>query len=381
MTSKLVSLIWSILLLLAFYSLAFSSEKIKIVKILDTNLFLLEDGRQISLANLKMPSKNDTSKVQQSIAKRILIYEKQHFLNRDLEMERSPAANQQKQPIPVHLFQSFLFNKINFNKELLNKGYAFYQPIDSLYKEEYERAARQARAAHRAVWDPELFFVKKKVDFFLGINGLMGQVDADEFQEKDELNSLEAHIMIVNPAHFARGEAKIGKLRVREKGFAACEAGPARHYAVDALYNYYILNTQFNFTYVGFGVGFFALLNTKRGFCREAARGFAIPTANLRFGYLKKMFVAAEVMNNIYEVLKITINYRFNNPYSKIWIGYIDNGDKDYTEPSIKKGDFITVGGQYLFFKKFLFNFSGQIVPYSSNKFFKLGLAFKIYSN
>ncbi|MHB2153293.1 thermonuclease family protein [Calditrichota bacterium GD2] len=382
MYSKLLPLMMFIILRSFCSPTVFAAQKIKIVKILDTNLFLLQDGRKISLANLQMPSKADTNQARQAIAQKILAYEHQHLLKYDLIMEPSPAADSTMQIIPVHLFQKLPLSKVNFNKELLKLGYAFYVPVDSLYHEEYEWAARKAQKLKRPLWAPERYLQRQKVAVFLGVSGVIGQFNSLEFPQKNDFRLWGIDVMIGNPyiGSFS-GELKLGKIRIREKGFAACEAGPAAHYEVDALYDFIILNSQLNFTYFGFGVGFYYLAQTKRGFCDEVLGANAVPNLNVRLGYMEKFFISAELNNSVPELWQVGITYRFAAPFSSIWIGYLGINDFENFKGSSNQNHYIGIKGQYLFWNRLLMHVNGQIRPNSSDKFWGAGLSFKIYSN
>lgn len=353
------------------------AQEIKVVEILDTNLFLLQDGRKISLANLEIPSKNDTSQVMQALVRDILRYEKQMFLKKQLLMEESPARPLQNDVIPVHLFLKHLFEKLNLNKELLKKGYAKYVPIDSLYAEEYLWAVQKAQKRKRGVWAPAEYAMAKHVDFFAGINGAIGNFNTDDFNEHNELHILEAQLMVGNPKGMEHAELKVGKMRIREQGFGACEYGPARHFEVDAIYRYAIITTYINFQHIGFGVGLTFIDQTKRGFCEERFLTMFVPTFNLRLGLIDKFYVSADIFHSVFNYWTVKMVYRFNNPYSRVWIGYSGNSYRKSGYDTIAPSDYIGIGTQY-YFKKFLFKASWQIVPYANDKTFTLGVNFLI---
>jgi len=353
----------------------FAQQQVKVIEIIDTNLFLLEDGRKISLANLEMPSKNDTSQVMQVLVKDILRFEKQMILKKRLLMEKSPAAPLPNDVIPVHLFLKHLFEKLNLNKELLKIGYARYAPIDSLYAQEYLWAVQKAQRQKRGIWNPVEYALSKQVDFFAGVNGGMGNFKTDDFNEHNEIHFLEAQLMAGNPRGLEHAEFKLGQMRIREKGFNACEYGPARYSEVDAIYRYAIITTYINHRYIGFGIGGIFIDQTKRGFCDERLLTMFGPTFNLRLGKLDKYFIAADIFNSIFNYWTVKMVYRFNRPYSRIWIGYLGNSYRKSYHDTVGPNDYIGLGAQY-YFKRFLFKVSGQIVPYTNEKTFTLGLNF-----
>lgn len=70
-----------ILLLVLFLSCGLYSQKLKVTKILETNLFELENGEKVRLYGLSIPSPNDTVKSSADLSPQVLEWEKKTLVN------------------------------------------------------------------------------------------------------------------------------------------------------------------------------------------------------------------------------------------------------------------------------------------------------------
>ncbi|MHB2149175.1 thermonuclease family protein [Calditrichota bacterium LG25] len=367
-----------ILLWLHFFSNVGFCQKIKIVEVLDTNLFLLQDGRKISLANLQTPSQHDSSKTLKNIARDLLTYERKYLLNRTLWMESSPAVRSDTIPLPVHLFQKFLLNRINFNAHLLELGYARYAPVDSLYREQYLKAVLRAQKRQRGIWSKEHYEQLKVLDVVVGVAGGLGESFGKAYDKHNNLLTYEARVMLFHPSSRNKIELKVGEWSNREEGYGVCEYGPAVHFQATARTRYVIFNCDIHYEYFGFGVGYFFTSRLQKGFCGSEAPDFRMPNLSLRIGPQKKFYLSAELFNDIFNFVKIAGNYHFNGPYSVLWLGYSAGNVGSDNDEAIS---LLGLGFQHLFKKRIIITAEGYFAPFTRNKFFRLGVALRLPSD
>lgn len=155
-------------IILLVYSLGFSTlqaKEIKIVKVIDTNLFFTSDSGLVALANLEIPSLHDSSIILRNFALDVIKYEEKAFLNKTLYAEFvSPSADSMDSTAvqQIHLFRKLPLGKLSYNKLMLENGYGTFQENQlSSYAKEYQRAAEQARKLQRGIWDLRKYNPKK----------------------------------------------------------------------------------------------------------------------------------------------------------------------------------------------------------------------------
>ena len=99
------------------------AQKMKIIEILDSNLFKLENEQIIKLANVASPSINDPDSLLNYLARHIKLYAVKKFLNQDFIIEPSPKSKRDVKIISAHLIQKFPFQNKNINENYLKKGF------------------------------------------------------------------------------------------------------------------------------------------------------------------------------------------------------------------------------------------------------------------
>jgi len=129
--------------LLLFFSIVISAfpvdpENVIITEIIDCNLFKLEDGRLITLANVNLPGRKSFSSYRKKVlVKKILKYEEDNLIGRRLYAEFADSV-QSDSVYAVHLFNRYPVNKCHFNLYFLEKGFGYYNPEpESQYTELY----------------------------------------------------------------------------------------------------------------------------------------------------------------------------------------------------------------------------------------------------
>lgn len=142
-----------------------SAREIKIVKILDSNLFKTDDSLLISMVDLEVPPLTDQDSSRSDLAKNAVILAKLQLLNQKLRFEKTSRNScSEKSIIKGHLFRLYPFNEVNINEMFLEKGFAVYSPCDTLYMDKYREANLSAMHNRKGIWasgserrQPDLF--------------------------------------------------------------------------------------------------------------------------------------------------------------------------------------------------------------------------------
>ena len=87
------------------------AQKMKIIEILDSNLFKLQNEQIIKLANVESPSINEPDSLFNYLARHIKLYAVIKLLNQDFIIEPSPESNRDAKIVSVHLIQKYPFQK------------------------------------------------------------------------------------------------------------------------------------------------------------------------------------------------------------------------------------------------------------------------------
>ncbi len=358
------------------------TPEIKIEKIIDTNLFLLNDGRKIRLANLLMPSLNDSNPIKRTIARDILSFEKKSLRNHKLELIISPTTTMQDSIIAVHLFNKSILNHVNFNKYFLEKGYARYVPEDTLFKQEYLLAEQKARSKQKVIWRPDAYLESKTALFLAGLMSSLGQFHLKENSANDRALMYGANILVTAANDWINGEIKISRLWIQEKGYGGCEMVPPYHYKSNLLYNIYFLNTRINHKFYGFGLGLFFLDQIKIGHCSEERYSmFVKPIFNLRVGYLPKMYLEAQFMDVPVRLWKWHLFYRLHSSLTNLWLGFhtLSLDESFHYQGYFKSIHYLSFGFQYFLLNRILLRIGSLASSNWRDKFVKCALLIKLH--
>ena len=142
------------ILFLFFSSLLFSQElsDIRIVKILDSNLFLSENKKLVKLADVKSPSLFSEDSL---LAKRIMRYSRNNLLGKELVFQKA-ASGSSTDTLKIYLFKEYTLHTFNFNLEFLRQGYGNYEKSkSSAINPEYLQAESEAKEKNRGIWESE----------------------------------------------------------------------------------------------------------------------------------------------------------------------------------------------------------------------------------
>ena len=182
-TSKIAVLI-SLVLFFTLQAMA-TEEKVKIVKIIDANLFRLNDGRLIRLADIWVPSQNSESPLYHYIARKAIQYANEMLIGQRFKIRYDSSKVRVGRPIPVILFKIYPLQKLDINKLYLQRGYGKYVPAkDTPPVKEYAAAEREARRKHLGIW-AKSFKISENAIKFQGLYYRAGNRNlfGDQFRE------------------------------------------------------------------------------------------------------------------------------------------------------------------------------------------------------
>jgi len=136
-------------------SIVQAKEPVKIIQILDTNLFKTANGKIISLANVRTISIQDPDSFKQKFAIKVYRFAEKTLVDKVLFME---VATENDSVLIVHLWDELLES---VNRKFLQMGYGYFDPKpDSKYFRKYEIAADNAKRNELGIHNAELFFPK-----------------------------------------------------------------------------------------------------------------------------------------------------------------------------------------------------------------------------
>ncbi len=159
-------------------------ERVKIVKIIDTNLFQLADGRLIQLDEIATPSITSQSTFKKYLAKQILKYTRMMLLGKQVIIQYDSSQVRAGVPLKVHLFKIYPLEKLNINKIYLERGYGKFVPREDFPKEKaYAEAEKTAKQKHLGIWRhkkniPEII----RKEYLLYYKGGNKNILGDEFR-------------------------------------------------------------------------------------------------------------------------------------------------------------------------------------------------------
>ena len=160
MSNKLTFLSGLIIYLLTV-SILFS-QKVKITKIIDTNLFEINKQDTIKLANLEIPPKTtQDSLLQKNFIPYVLKYEHKQLYRKYFILEYADSSDSLQQVRAVYLYEKHALSKELVNDDFLLKGYGKYIPVNgSDAQKACEKAVLKAQKAKKGIWNSGQYFRK-----------------------------------------------------------------------------------------------------------------------------------------------------------------------------------------------------------------------------
>jgi len=338
------------LLFALFMVASVSAQAVRISKIIDANLYLLDDGRKITLANVEIPPENSPGFASRFIAGMAINLAEDSLLNKDVFMEIAANSTEADSSIPVHLFIPSTIKSTNYNQCILGKGLGKYQPDPtSPYHQNYSDAQRHSQNEKVGCWQPleNIFTTAGKVSelewkpaqhiqerlvfFRFDIWGGKGNYDIrDEAdpQPGHEFVSMNAGIEIVNQSGF---EIKFSRLRRQDVSYSWFGTERMKYSEWKHAQSFSV-KSNVNLKYVGFNIGFI-LFKSDPGFWIEDypfnhTNQFI---AGLKLGLMNKLYISMQRNDDLFsEYASLKLNYHFKNPHNCFTFGWAPTRIKGY---------------------------------------------------
>ena len=160
-----------------------SAQKVKIKKILDSNLFELTDGRLIKLAGIDVPNINHKDTSLQQVGIDAYKYAKLMLLEKRFELTYSNKIPLNKNFTLVQIIKDYPLLTRDFTKEYLGKGFGkLLNNVDTSYYQKYLSAENKAKKDKEGIWEFENNYDKNTLDqTFLGAK-LLTENSADSIK-------------------------------------------------------------------------------------------------------------------------------------------------------------------------------------------------------
>ncbi len=139
-----------IIFLIAVQSI--SGQSFRVVKIHDSNLFELEDGRMVKLAGIDSPQLNNPIPLFAETAKEAVSYYKEIMLRRNV-IVKSVSMKDSKDYEIVYLWFKYPLEDLDLNQRFLEKGFGkFVNNVDSSKKVVFIEAEKYAADNYNGIW-------------------------------------------------------------------------------------------------------------------------------------------------------------------------------------------------------------------------------------
>ena len=300
-------------------------EDVRIAKILDANLFLLEDGRKIKLAYVECPSLDSADSLNVFLARRIVDYAQKNILRVPLAMETVRDETKEKDVLAVQLYRKFPLETLHINLFYLEKGFGKYIPVaQQKYDQEFTKAEKAAQKAQKGLWDNAL--LQAKVPFrqtrMTILAGYANFTDGPDDQSRVYGMSLDLETEDYRKNGF---ELSLDLLSSKEQGVAPCD-GPPLPYSESYYGGRISISGFFNWTYFGFRTGLF-FLGYNGGYCSEMPLLLVRPSLGIKFGFLEYLYINIDYMDDLmYSPLNLGISWSPDAVPLEIWLGYMPDG-------------------------------------------------------
>lgn len=129
-----------------------SGQSLKVVKILDSNLFELEDGRIVKLAGVDSPQLNNPIPLFAETAKYAVSYNKEVLLKRKVLVETISKVDSKNYEL-VYLWLKYPLEDLDLNQKFLEKGFGkFIYNVDPGKKAVLIEAEKYAADKYNGIW-------------------------------------------------------------------------------------------------------------------------------------------------------------------------------------------------------------------------------------
>lgn len=337
----------SVFLLLPVFLVSQELEDVKIIEIVDANLFLLEDDRLIRMANLLVPS---ISSADSFFAKKVIKYFKKNLYIQSYHC-MVLNSNASTDTLDVILYLSFPLENICYNEKYLERGFARYQNLYDLpNKDIYLRLENEARSSQEGIWGPPESLKPKPYTpaynsiLFSAINdaGWVGYDKPSKFWSIIINRKSHSSSWYLSIANYGKSEIDL------ESGSNLFLVSPRYEYISE---------------YFGYQIGliFLAASSGSGSFL------YILPVGSLKFGLMDKVYFSADFVDeSLTSHYSFDLTYHFAYPYGKVSIG-----------SSIYSGvSFPTIKLQFAFLDMVLIDLKGMYDNKEKSGMFLGGLGF-----
>jgi len=322
-----------------FDFLSLHAQEVKIVKVLDSNLFETKSGQRIRLANVLTPSISDSNKKLALFAMSIKKYAEEQFLGRPLIMKIARTDSGKSEPIPVHLFQKFMMKTVCYNKLYLERGYGkFIEEADTTYRAEYLAAQEKAKRKKRGIWSEKLYLPETPKIYAYSL--MIG------FGNYHSLNGFYKEVLLTSePIGNTKG------LRLRMAALFARRAIENDGYRNGLETIWFNPYWAFNGKYMGVEPGAIIFSSPDEELEGMVLDFFILPMVKLKVGLMDRVYLSFDFLTDVlYSLNAFGINFYNAQPYLKIWMGY---------SPVDEERRIVSFKMEGLISRKFLIKFQG----------------------
>ena len=307
---KAMKILYIVLICHIFIEIGFSQElkDIRIVKIIDTNLFLSEEGQLIKLAEVQSPNLFSDDSV---IAKKIIKYATNYILNSNLSyLQVYPKL--QNDTLFIHLFREYDLSTTCFNEEYLKLGFGIYKKMDKLPLNEYFLEAEDdARFDEVGIWQ------KKQIDYPRSHSLLFKYSNKFKEDRYDDSRTFRQFIYIFYK------QDKVFQLSISRffREYFGREGGKKLElFFVPRLYG----NSDNGSINLGF-----CIIKQNGG---EGPETMVFPTTGFNFRFYNQLYAHFNFVDeNIYSFWNYGITHKFNHPYTEFTIGKSYHADSEWS--------------------------------------------------
>lgn len=141
------------IIVMLIFTHSIMAQSLKIVKILDSNLFELEDGRKIKLAGIDAPQLNNPIPLFAETANQALAYHKETILRRRVVVQ-SISKDDSNEYEFVYLWLEYPLENLDLNQRFLERGFGkFFNNADSTKTASLLKAEKYAKENNEGIWE------------------------------------------------------------------------------------------------------------------------------------------------------------------------------------------------------------------------------------
>ena len=182
-----------VIIIFAFLPPFYAQNK-RIVKIIDSNLYMLDDSTFVKLAGIEIPTTRHANKQVKKIADEVFEYTNNNFVNRPLEILYAGESEDKFNSKLVIINKIFLLSQMNYNSYFIERGFGrFVRNSDKINDSLFVAVEKSAKENNLGVYR------FKNIDS-LDLSGDTSSLPAEEYT-RDELLSM--------PFKYSRGTGRV----------------------------------------------------------------------------------------------------------------------------------------------------------------------------